>query len=236
MKTIRRSEERGHAQHGWLESFHSFSFANYYDPRHMHFRRLRVINEDFVAPGRGFAPHPHENMEIVTYVISGQLEHKDSMGNGSVIRSGDVQYMSAGTGVTHSEFNPSKTEPVHLLQIWILPDESGTQPRYAQQNFPATEKRDRLRLVASPDGADGSLAIRSDTRLYAAVLSKGRTLDYSASPGRQAWIQVVRGELVVDGESLRAGDALAMTADDAAKHSEFHAPGGDVEFLLFDLA
>jgi redox-sensitive bicupin YhaK (pirin superfamily) len=231
MITLKRSEERGFADHGWLVARHSFSFADYFDPSNMNFRSLRVINEDRVAPGHGFPMHGHRDMEILTYVYEGALEHKDSMGNGSTIRPGDVQYMSAGSGVLHSEFNPSKEDPTRLLQIWIQPSEKNAAPRYGQQNF--AERRDRLRLVASHDGAEASIAIRQDVRVYASVLSEGRTLEHSIAAGRHAWTQLVRGELDVNGKTLKAGDA-AIVSDES--RLELRSRSGDAEFLLFDLS
>jgi len=233
MITRKLSAERGYAHHGWLVSHHSFSFADYYDPRHMRFRTLRLINEDHVAPGQGFPTHPHKDMEILTYVVKGALEHRDSLGNGSVIRPGDVQYMSAGTGVTHSEFNPSSDEATHLLQIWIVPNEKDAEPRYGQRNFDERSKRDRLCLVASPDGVEDSLRIRQDARLYASVLSEGRTLEHPIAPGRYAWLQLVHGELEANGQPLKEGDAVALEEESALK---LRALSGDAEFLLFDLA
>jgi redox-sensitive bicupin YhaK (pirin superfamily) len=197
MIRVRRASERGHFDHGWLDTFHTFSFARYYDPGHMGFRSLRVINEDRVAPGRGFGTHPHEDMEIVTYVLSGALAHRDSLGTGSTIRPGELQRMTAGTGITHSEFNPSDAEPVHLYQIWLLPEREGLEPSYEQRAFPEDERRNRLRLVASPDGQDGSLSIRQDARLYLATLDGGREASHELAPGRHAWVQVLL-EMIVE--------------------------------------
>lgn len=232
MITIRRSEERGHANHGWLDSFHTFSFADYFDPAHMGFRALRVINEDRVQPTRGFGTHSHRDMEIVTYVIDGALEHKDSMGNGSVIRPGDVQMMRAGTGVTHSEFNESAHAPVHLLQIWILPDRSGLTPAYGQTHFPREERRNNLRLVASADGGDGSLQIQQDAEIRAALLEAGHAIRHPLRPGRHAWVQVVSGDLGVNGAQLHEGDGASVSDEASIDLSS----GGGAEFLLFDLA
>src|SRR6187455_859487 len=204
MITVRKSSERGQADHGWLESAHSFSFADYYDPRHMGFGNLRVINEDRVAPGAGFGTHGHRDMEIVSYVLDGSLAHQDSTGTSSVIRPGDVQRMSAGTGVTHSEFNASKTEPVHFLQIWLLPSRPGLPAGYEQKFFSDEEKRGRLRLVASPDGADGSVRIQQDARLYAALLDGGE-VTHAFGAGRRGWLQVARGSVEANGHSLKTG-------------------------------
>ena len=229
MTTIRRADERGHADHGWLNSFHTFSFADYYDPRHMGFRSLRVINEDRVAPGGGFPTHRHQNMEIVSYVLEGALEHKDSMGTGSVIRPGDVQRMSAGTGVAHSEYNASKTDGVHFLQIWILPDRSGHTPGYEQKNFPAEEKRGRLRLVASPDGRDGSVAIHQDATIHAGLFDGDERAEHLVAPGRAAWVHVARGSVTLNGERLTAGDAAAVGDKVVLERGE------GAEVLVFDL-
>ena len=232
MITLRRSEERGHADHGWLNTYHTFSFANYYDPAHMGFRALRVINEDRVAPGKGFGTHPHRDMEILSYVLEGALEHKDSMGNGSVMRPGDVQRMSAGTGVTHSEFNSSRSEPVHFLQIWIVPAEPGIKPGYEQKRFSDEDKRGALRLIASRDGREGSVTIHQDASVYAAVLGTGEAARHTLAPGRNAWIHVARGEVKLDAEVLRAGDGAAVTGE-----REIVVSGhGQGEVLLFDLA
>jgi quercetin 2,3-dioxygenase len=231
MLSIRRSHERGHSHQGWLDTYHSFSFADYYDPNHMGFSALRVINEDRVAPGTGFPMHPHQDMEIITYVLEGALEHKDSMGNGSVIRPGDVQRMSAGTGVRHSEYNPSKDEPVHLLQIWILPDRGGVTPSYEQRRFPPEEIQGRLRTVASPDGGDDSVTIHQDARLYAARLAGGEPLVYELGEGRSAWLQVARGTAVLNGERLAAGDGVAIQGEPSVTI----AADPETEVLLFDL-
>jgi len=232
MITIRRARERGHADHGWLDTWHTFSFADYHDPRHMGFRTLRVINEDVVAPGRGFGTHPHRDMEIVTYVLDGALEHKDSMGTQSVIVPGEVQRMSAGTGVLHSEFNHSKTDPVHLLQIWLLPAHPGIEPSYEQTFFPDEEKRGRLRLVASPDGADGSVTIHQDARLYASLLAPGQEVAHEIAPGRHAWIHVARGTASLNGQALEAGDGAAVSDEPRV----VLRGTGNAEILLFDLA
>jgi hypothetical protein len=232
MLTIRKSGDRGHAEHGWLESFHTFSFANYHDRAHMGFRALRVINEDFVQPSNGFGTHPHRDMEILTYVLDGALEHKDSMGNGSTIRPGEVQYMSAGTGVMHSEANASKKDLVHFLQIWILPDEEAEPPRYGQRDFTTALRRGGLVLVASPDGADGSIAIRADAKLYAGVLDAQHPLEHALDRKRATWLQVARGALSVNGMALEAGDGLAVEAESRLALST----PSTAELLLFDLA
>jgi len=232
MITVRRSDERGHFDHGWLDTYHSFSFASYYDPKHMGFRSLRVINEDRVAPGDGFGTHPHRDMEIITYVLQGGLSHKDSMGNGSTIRPGDVQRMSAGTGVLHSEFNHSKDEAVHLLQIWILPDKEGVTPSYEQKFFDAESKRGVLRLIASRDGRDGSVTIHQDADLFASVLDKGARVEHLLPAGRSAWLQAVSGKVAVNGIELSAGDGAAVSAESTLT-VEGSANGSEI--LLFDL-
>ena len=231
MITVRRSEERGHAKHGWLESRHTFSFADYHDPEYMGFRRLRVINEDKVAPAKGFASHSHRDMEIVSYVIDGALEHRDSMGNGSVIRPGDVQTMRAGTGVTHSEFNSSPDEPVHFLQIWILPDRAGLPPAYGQTHFPVEERRGRLKLVVSSDGREGSLEVRQDASIYACLLATGETVTHTLAEGRAMWLQLVRGSVNLNDVALAHGDGAAVSGEAACR---IWATGA-AEFLLFDL-
>jgi redox-sensitive bicupin YhaK (pirin superfamily) len=231
MIQVRRAKERGHAQHGWLESYHTFSFADYYDPMFMGFRALRVINEDRVQPGQGFGTHPHRDMEIVTYVLDGALEHKDSLGTGSIIRPGEVQRMSAGTGVTHSEFNHSRTELVHFLQIWILPEEEGLPPSYEQRAFPQAERANRLRLVASRDARDGSVKLHQDVDVYAAIFSSGATLEHTLQGGRHAWLQVARGRLSVNDQVLSVGDGAALNTS-AVKL----AAREPAEILLFDLA
>src|SRR5467141_52597 len=232
MIDIRKSDERGHANHGWLDSHFTFSFADYFDPEHVQFRTLRVMNDDRVAGGGGFPKHPHRDMEIVTYVLEGALEHKDSMGNGSVIRPGDLQYMSAGTGVAHSEFNASKTDPVHLYQIWMLPEKQGLKPAYDQKNFSEAEKRGKLRLVASPDGRDGSVKIRQDNELYATVLGAGETVKHELKKDRHAYVQVARGSIKLNGTPLKAGDGAAISAEKAVELTGVK----DAEVLLFDLA
>jgi redox-sensitive bicupin YhaK (pirin superfamily) len=234
MITIRRSGERGHFDHGWLDTNHTFSFADYHDPRFMGFRSLRVINEDRVAPGQGFGTHGHRDMEIVSYVLDGALAHKDSMGTGSVIMPGDVQYMSAGTGVRHSEYNASNDKTTHFLQIWMMPDRDGYAPRYGQERFEEKDKLGRLCLVVSPDGADGSIAIRQDVRLYASVLEPGNSVSLDLQRDRHAWVQVVRGKVSVNGQKLSAGDGLAASNE---PRLEVQAAGSEkAEFLLFDLA
>src|SRR5688572_15928397 len=206
MTELRRGSERGHARHGWLDSFHSFSFADYHDPAHMGYGPLRVINEDRVQPGMGFGTHGHRDMEIISYVLEGELAHKDSMGNGSVIRPGDVQRLSAGTGISHSEHNASKARPVHFLQIWIVPDRRGHAPGYEQKPFPIEERRGRLRLVASPDGQDGSVTIHQDARVHVANLDGDERAELALAPGRHAWVQVARGSVELNGEPLATGD------------------------------
>lgn len=231
MMTIRRAAERGHADHGWLDTWHTFSFADYYDPAHMGFRALRVINDDTIAAGTGFGAHPHRDMEIITYVLDGAVGHQDSMGNGSVIQPGEVQRMSAGTGVRHSEHNASKGK-THLLQIWIQPDRSGHPPSYQQTMFPAAEKRGRLRLVASPDGGDGSVTIHQDARVYAGLFDGAETATLELAPGRHAWVHVARGQVEVNGAPLTAGDGAGFSAERAIAF----ANGKDAEVLVFDLA
>ncbi len=230
MKTIRKANERGHADHGWLNSRHTFSFAEYYDPEWMGFGSLRVINDDRVAPEKGFGTHPHRDMEIITYVLSGQLEHKDSMGNGRIIRPGEVQYMSAGTGVRHSEFNPSPDEPVHFLQIWIQPDAKGTAPRYEEKSL-NDRTNGQLHLVASKTGRDDSIAIHQDADLWLAHLNAGDTISHSLSADRKVWLHIAKGEIEVDGQALQSGDAVAIQDDNhiAIKAAE------KSEVLLFDL-
>ncbi len=232
MIQVRKSNERGHADHGWLDTHHTFSFADYHDPDHMGFRTLRVINEDRVAPAQGFGRHGHRDMEILSYVLEGGLAHEDSTGGGGVIRPGDVQRMSAGTGVMHSEFNASRSEPVHFLQIWLLPERRGIVPGYEQKHFPPEQRQGRLRLVASPDAADGSLEIHQDARVYTTLLGNGQSVTQALAPGRHAWVQVARGQVRIGDTVLSAGDGAAisdersvtLTADDAS------------EVLLFDLA
>jgi redox-sensitive bicupin YhaK (pirin superfamily) len=232
MIRIRRANERGHAEHGWLESYHTFSFADYHDPAFMGFRALRVINEDRVQPGRGFGTHSHRDMEIISYVLSGALEHKDSMGTSSIIQPGEVQRMSAGTGVTHSEFNHSGTEMVHFLQIWILPERQGLAPSYEQRAFPESERRDKLRLVASRGKRDGSVEIHQDVDLYAALLSAGATVEHTLGAGRHGWLQIASGSVSMNDQVLSAGDGAAASDETSIRI----AARGPAEVLLFDLA
>jgi quercetin 2,3-dioxygenase len=229
---IRKSEERGTADFGWLDSKHSFSFGGYYDREHMGFGPLRVINEDRVAPGGGFPTHPHRDMEIISYVVEGALAHRDSTGTSSVIRPGDVQRMSAGTGVRHSEYNASEMDPVHFLQIWIIPERQGLRPSYEQKTFAAEEKRGKLRLVGSRDGRDGSVVIHQDVDLYATLLEAGESLSHRVAAGRGVWVQVIDGALMVNGETLRPGDGIAISGADGLR-IEAQAP---TEALLFDMA
>ncbi|WP_219218282.1 pirin family protein [Variovorax boronicumulans] len=232
MLTIRKSQERGYADHGWLKSFHSFSFAGYHDPAHMGFGNLRVINEDRVAAGAGFGTHGHKDMEIISYVLSGELAHKDSMGNIESIPPGDVQRMSAGRGVMHSEFNHKKDETTHFLQIWLLPNERGIAPGYEQKQFDAADKRGRLRLVASPDGSEGSVTVHADARLYAGLLDGDETAALTLDPARKSYVHLVRGELEVNGRKLVTGDAAMLEGE-----AQLALAGGkDAEVLVFDLA
>jgi len=232
MLQVRKASDRGQFDHGWLKTAHTFSFGEYYDNRFLGFRDLRVINEDRIQEGVGFPTHPHRDMEIITYVLDGELAHKDSMGNGSVIRAGDVQYMSAGSGVTHSEFNPSPTTPTHLLQIWILPKIRGAVPRYGQKQFAKQTRLNQLRLVASSDGRDESIEIRQDASLYASILEAGKTLELPLAAKRHAWIQVARGSLTINGQILNAGDGVAITDENLLV---MKAASLDAEFLVFDL-
>jgi redox-sensitive bicupin YhaK (pirin superfamily) len=234
MITVRRAEDRGHFDHGWLDTRHTFSFADYRDDRFMGFSDLRVINEDRVRPGMGFGTHGHRDMEILSYVLEGELAHRDSMGNGSTIRPGEVQRMSAGTGVTHSERNPSGEAPVHFLQIWILPEEQGIRPGYEQRAFPEAERRGRLRVLASRDGRDGSITIHQDAAMLGTLLARGERVRHVIPEGRVAWVQVARGEATVNGQPLRAGDGLAAV-DEAALDVE-GAGDGVADVLVFDLA
>jgi redox-sensitive bicupin YhaK (pirin superfamily) len=232
MITIRKAEERGHFDFGWLNTYHSFSFGDYFDPKQTQFQTLRVINEDFVQAGRGFPTHGHRDMEIVTYILAGALEHRDSMGTGSIIRRGDAQRMSAGTGVTHSEANPSPDEPVHLLQIWIFPDAQGIEPEYEEKKFSDEEKRNKLRLIVSPEGSEGSVTIHQDAEIYASLLDEDREVSHTLENGRSGWLQVAAGSVTLNGHALKQGDGAAIreesnlriTADEPA------------EILLFDLA
>ena len=232
MITVRRSNERGHFDHGWLNTYHTFSFDQYYDPRYMGFRSLRVINEDFVAPGRGFPKHGHRDMEIITYILEGALKHEDSMGNGSIIRPGDVQRMTAGTGVRHSEQNASDQERVHLLQIWIRPHTVGLEPGYEQKAFSEDERRGRLRLIASEDGRDGSVEVHQDVSLFASVLPAGQEVEHTMDQQRSAWIQVARGAVEVNGENANQGDGLVVVGESSLRIRAQQ----DAEVLLFDLA
>ncbi len=233
MITIRKSDERGHFDHGWLDTRHTFSFADYWDPAQVNFRALRVLNEDRVARAAGFGTHGHSDMEIVSYVLSGRLAHEDSLGTGSTIVPGDVQYMSAGTGVKHSEFNDSRFDPVHFVQIWIVPDRRGYEPRYAQKPFADAEKRGKLRLVASGTGDDGSISIRQDVNLYATILGGGSRVSLDIAQGRHLWVQALRGEAEVNGQRLSAGDGLA--ASDETSFT-IRGAGAEAELLVFDLA
>jgi quercetin 2,3-dioxygenase len=231
MIRTRKSQDRGHADHGWLNTYHTFSFADYYDPSHMGFRALRVINEDRVQPGQGFGTHGHRDMEIVTYVLEGALEHRDSMGNGSVLRPGELQRMSAGTGIRHSEFNPSSTELVHFYQIWLLPKQNGLSPSYEQRQFSDEEKQDKFRLVASPTGRDGSLTIQQDASILLATLEPAQQIQQSLMPGRHGWLQVLRGSVNLVGEALTAGDGAAISEE-----SEFLLTASSpADLMLFDL-
>jgi len=232
MLTIRRGNERGGGDFGWLKTSHTFSFSDYWDEKWMGFRSLRVINEDWVAPNSGFPTHPHRDMEIITYVLSGELQHKDSLGTGSVIQPGDGQRMSAGRGIRHSEFNPSKTDKVHMLQIWILPNKEGHEPGYEQKSFPEVEKRGKLRLIASDTGADGSVKINQDAKLFVTLLSPGGEVKHSLAPKRHAWVQVAKGEIEVNEQKLVQGDGAAVSDENelTIKASK------DAEVLLFDLA
>ncbi|MBK7677109.1 MAG: pirin family protein [Candidatus Accumulibacter sp.] len=232
MLTLRKSAERGHADHGWLQSYHSFSFADYHDPAHMGWGNLRVINDDLIAPGGGFGMHGHRDMEIITYVTTGLLAHKDSMGNGTVIPPGDVQRMSAGSGVRHSEFNHAPDAATHLLQIWIQPRETGIAPGYEQKTFAAAEKRGRLRLIASPDGADGSVTIHADAALYAGLFTGGESATLPLDAAGKAYVHLVRGSLAVNGHILHGGDAALLANEDRLVLSS----GDNAEVLVFDLA
>ncbi len=234
MITVRPSAERGHANHGWLDTHYSFSFSDYYDPGHMGFRDLRVINEDVVSAGRGFGKHPHRDMEILTYIIDGELSHRDSMGRGATIKRNDVQRMSAGTGVMHSEVNQSD-KPVHLLQIWILPEAEGLKPSYEDRTFSTEEKKNRLRLIASHDGRDGSTTINQNASVYASVLDSGKSVELELKPQRHAWVQLIRGELDVNGTKLTKGDGAAISRESNLKIAS-KSGNGAAEFLVFDLA
>jgi redox-sensitive bicupin YhaK (pirin superfamily) len=228
--TVRKANERGHAEHGWLDTYHTFSFAEYYDPQWMGYRSLRVINDDLVMPGMGFGTHPHRDMEIITYILSGALQHKDSMGNGRVIGTGEVQYMAAGTGVQHSEFNPAKDEAVHLLQIWIQPDQKGVKPRYAEKSFKDAQTG-KLHLVTSKTGRDGSIAIHQDADLWLSKLNPADTVTHNLKPGRHAWVHVAEGEVTLNGKTLTGGDAVAIDESGALELSAAKPS----QVLLFDL-
>jgi len=232
MIQIRRAGDRGHANHGWLDTYHTFSFSSYRDPAHMGFRALRVMNEDRVEPGQGFGTHPHQDMEIVTYVLEGALEHKDSMGNGEILRAGEFQRMSAGTGITHSEFNPSEVEPVHLYQIWLLPERKGGEPSYEQRQFLDQERHNQLRLVASRDAAEGSLTIHQDARIFLSKIDAGTRVSHRLLEGRHAWLQVLRGTVVLNQDTLQTSDGAAVSEE----RSLTVQATSDAEIMLFDLA
>jgi len=232
MITLRKAADRGHADHGWLKTHHTFSFSSYRDPAHVHFRALRVMNEDFVAPGEGFGTHPHDNMEIVTYVLKGALEHRDSMGNGEVLRPGEFQRMSAGTGITHSEFNPSPTEPVHLYQIWLFPAEKNIEPSYEQKRFDEAGRQNQLQLVASPGAENGALTIHQDAQIYLANLDDGQSAMHELAPDRHAWLQVLRGSVTLNDQQLQTSDGAAVSDE-----SQLTITGnGPAEVMLFDLS
>ncbi|WP_013628318.1 pirin family protein [Rubinisphaera brasiliensis] len=232
MLQVRRAADRGHFDHGWLDTHHTFSFSRYVDREHTRFRSLRVMNEDVVQPGQGFGTHPHENMEIVTYVLTGALEHRDSMGNGEVLRPGEFQRMTAGTGITHSEFNPSDSEPVHLYQIWLFPERNGLEPSYEQKAFDKAGRQNQLQLVASQDAAEGSLLIHQDARIYLGNLDKGAVVEHVIESGRHVWLQVLRGTVDVNGESLQTSDGVAISDEAAVSITGTSA----AEIMLFDLA
>lgn len=232
MIQIRRSNERGFADHGWLQARHTFSFADYHHPDHRRFRSLRVMNEDRIAPGRGFGTHPHQDMEIVTYVLEGALEHRDSMGNGEVLRPGEFQRMSAGTGITHSEFNPSDTDPTHLYQIWLLPERKGIEPSYEQKQFDDSGMANQLRLVASPNAEAGSLKIHQDAHIYLAKIDTGRQVTHNLSEGRHAWLQVLRGDITLNDTVLVTGDGAAVSSETSLSVKAT----ASAEIMLFDLA
>lgn len=232
MIRVRKAQERGHADHGWLDTYHTFSFSDYQDPEHMRFRSLRVMNEDVVQPGQGFGTHPHLDMEIVTYVLEGALEHKDSMGHGEVLRAGEFQRMSAGTGITHSEFNPSESEPVHLYQIWLFPERKGIEPSYEQKRFADSEQQNQLRLVASPQAEQGALLIHQDARIYLSQIDQGKAVTYEPAEGRHVWLQVLRGAVLLNGEPLATSDGAAVSdLQELTIQSTDNA-----EIMLFDLA
>ncbi len=231
MIRTRKAQDRGHANHGWLATYHTFSFSTYQDAEHTRFRSLRVMNEDVVAPGQGFDTHPHHDMEIVTYVLSGALEHKDSMGHGQVLRPGEFQRMSAGTGITHSEFNPSDSEPVHLYQIWLFPERKGIEPSYEQKSFPEAERHNRLRLVASRNAAVGSLLIHQDARIFLGSLDEGHRVEHTLDPQRHAWLQVLRGAVTLNGHELNTSDGAAISEECALEI----VAAQPAEVMLFDL-
>ena len=231
MVTVRRSEERGHGQHGWLDTYHTFSFSDYYDPQFTQFRALRVMNEDRVAPGQGFGMHGHRDMEIITYVLEGALAHRDSLGNGEVLRPGELQRMTAGTGIRHSEFNASDSEPVHLYQIWLLPERAGLTPSYEQRAIPEADRKNRLQLVASPDGRDGALTVHQDVGVYLATRGRGQSVTHELKAGRHAWLQALRGHVTVGNTTLDPGDGVAVSDERVMKVSA--ADGAEV--MLFDL-
>ena len=232
MIQVRKANERGHADHGWLNTHHTFSFSNYYDPEHTQFRALRVMNEDIVQPGQGFPFHGHRDMEIITYVLEGSLEHQDSMGNGSVLSAGELQRMSAGTGIRHSEFNPSDSKPVHFYQIWLLPAKNGIEPTYEQRMFPGDERRGKLQLVASPDPSDGTMTINQDAKVYLSTLDAGAEVVHPLEEGREAWVQVLRGAVTLNGVSLCTSDGAAVSAEESLSVRS----DKESEILLFDLA
>lgn len=232
MIQVRKSKERGHADHGWLKTHHTFSFSTYQDPEHMRFRALRVMNEDVVLPGQGFGTHPHNDMEIVTYVLEGELEHKDSMGNGEVLHAGEFQRMSAGTGITHSEFNPSSSEAVHLYQIWLYPERKGIEPSYEQKRFPDSEQQNQLRLVAAPQAEQGALKIHQDVRIYLSKLDSGQEVTHSLSTGRHAWLQVLRGKVRLNDVPLDVSDGAAVSDEEQV----LITATDNAEIMLFDLA
>ena len=232
MIKIRKSEDRGHADHGWLKSHHTFSFAGYQDPEHMGFRSLRVMNEDRVSAGQGFGTHGHNDMEIVSYVLEGELEHKDSMGNGEVLRPGEFQRITAGTGIKHSEFNPSKDSPTHFYQIWLLPERQGLDPGYEQKAFDASERKNRLQLVASREGSDGSIKIFQDAKIFLVDLSGGSEVTHEIPQGRHSWVQVLRGSASINGQELQAGDAAAISEEEAIQLKSDQT----AELMIFDLA
>lgn len=231
MIQVRNASDRGHANHGWLDTYHTFSFSTYHDPNHMRFRSLRVMNEDTVAPGQGFGTHPHNDMEIVTYVLEGALEHKDSLGNGEVLRPGEFQRMSAGTGITHSEFNPSDSEPVHLYQIWLFPERKGIEPSYEQKRFAEVERHNQLRLVASPNAENGSLRIHQDARIYLSHLDAGKVIEHELLEGRHAWLQVLRGTVSLNGVNLKTSDGAAVSDEESLTIRAT----SEAEIMLFDL-